>query len=272
MALTAIDFDKLIIDSFDMMTGFDKKTGECDFIFEDIKDGNIENGEETTYLTGKNGTRVGALSRSKTAKLSANNAFFVGGAMASQIGNAPTIASAENKFKVPTYEFIEFAKGATEVTLAQIPVGITGAEIPFIYLAHTDGTQGKKFPIASSASATEFALVPATKKLTLPTGLSTSAGGRIIVFYDYETAVGKKFANEGDKFSKTERIVIDMTLRDACDNSTIYHGKMIFASGKIDGSFTIGVGNEPQAHALSAEAISGNCSSGKNLWDFYIVE
>lgn len=269
--MTSIDFDKMIIDSIDLVTGFDISTGVCDFMMEDIKDGSIENGEDTVYITGKNGTRVGALSRNKTAKVSWNNAFFIGGAMATQIGNAPTIASESSKLTVPTYEIIDVTAGATEITLKQIPVGVTGAEIPFIYKANPDGTQGTKYAISATASATEFSLVPATKIITLPTGVFTN-GGKIIVFYNYQTAVGKKYVNSGDKFAKTERIIMDMTLRDACDNSLMYHGKMVFDSAKIDGSFKIGVGNEPEAHAVTAEALTSNCSSNRKLWDFYIVE
>lgn len=267
----ALDFDKFIVDCVDRVVGISKSTGECDFILDEIKDATIENGEDIVYLTGKNGTRIGALSRNKTSKFSCNNGFFVGGAMATQIGDTPTIASSSSKLTVPNYEIIDVPAGATTVVLEQIPVGITGNEIPFIYKANSDGTQGEKYAIASTASATEFSLVPATKTITLPTGSFASAG-QVIAIYDYETEVGKKYVNSGDKFSKTEKLIIDMTLRDVCDNSAMYHGKMVFQNAKVDGSFTISVQNEPQAHAFSAEAMSNVCSTGKEFWSFTIVE
>lgn len=271
MALTAIDFDKFIIDSIDLATGFDITTGEVQFMMDEIKDGSIENGAEVIYLTGQNGARVGALDRNKTAKVSFNNAFMIGGAMATQIGNAPTVASVGSEFVVPAFEIIDVTAGATTVTLANVPVGTTGAEIPFVYKANKDGTQGAKYGINVTASATQFSLVPATKVVTLPTGVFT-AGGRLIVFYNYKAAVGKKYVNSGDKFAKTVKLVLDLLLRDTCDNSVVYHGKMVIDTAKIDGSFTIGIGNEPAAHSVVAEAVTNVCTSSKVLWTLYLVE
>lgn len=267
-----MDFDKLIIDSIDLATGFDIATGEVLFMMDEIKDGSIENASETVYLTGKNGARIGALDRNKTAKASFNNGFMVGGAIATQIGTAVTLATAGAKFTVPTFDILTVGDTPTTVTLTNVPVGATGAEIKFIYKANKDGTQGEKYAIAATASATEFSLVPATKIITLPTGSVFDTGDRVIVFYDYEASVGKKYVNSGDKFAATVKLVLDLVLRDVCDNATIYHGKMIFDTAKVDGTFNIGVGDTPEAHAFSAEAISNICSTNKELWTWYIVE
>jgi hypothetical protein len=95
---------------------------------------------------------------------------------------------------------------------------------------------------------------------------------RVLVFYNYEVSVGKKYVNSGDKFAKTVKLILDMTLRDSCDNATVYHGKMILPQAKIDGTFTIGFGDTPEAHAVSAEAITNICSTTKEFWTWYIVE
>lgn len=78
--------------------------------------------------------------------------------------------------------------------------------------------------------------------------------------------------NVGDKFGKTVHLLVDILLRDKCDNSLIYHGKLEIPAAKIDGNFTIEVGDEPGVHAFSARAMVDICSKDKTLWNMYLCQ
>lgn len=269
MSLTAVDFDKLVIDTIDTVTAFDKTDGSIMFILDQIKDGTIENGSEIVYGTGKAGVRLSAFDRNKTSKFSCNNGYVVASALASQIGADIAVASESSKFAVPHLEYIEVTD-PTKVTLEFKPVGITGKEIPFIYKANSDKTQGEKFAIAAEASETAFKLDPATKGITLPTS-KFAKGDIVIVAYDRETTIGKRMTNSGDKFSKNAKIVIDATGCDVCDQNVKYHVIFVYGNAKIDGNFSMAFGNEPMAHAISCEAMQDVCSKDKSLWTWYVA-
>jgi hypothetical protein len=272
MALTSIDFDKLVIDQIDMVTAFDKSTNELLLMMDEIKDGSIENGAEVVYGTGKGGARLSTLDRNKTSKFSCNNGYIIGGAIVAQTGVSAVVGSAESKLVVPTYDIITIGKTVTTAVLSEIPVGGTaGAEVAFVYKLNRDGTQGNKLVVDSAAAAGKFAISASTKTLTFAAGEFVE-GDSIIVFYDYEEAVGKKFSNQGNSFSKNAKIVLDVLCRDVCDNSVVYHTKFVFPNAKVDGNFNISFGNEPAVHAFSAEAVQDICSKNKELWSWYIVE
>lgn len=269
MALTTVDFDKLVIDTIDTVTAFDKTDGSIMFMLDQLKDGTLENGAETVYGTGKAGVRLAAFDRNKTSKFSCNNGYVVASAMAAQIGADVEKASVSSKFAVPHLEYIEVTD-ATKVMLEFTPVGVTGKEIPFIYKANSDKTQGEKFAIAAEASSTEFKLDPTTKEITLPTG-AFSIGDIVIVAYDRETTVGKKMINSGEKFSKNAKVVIDATGCDVCDQNVKYHIIFVYGNAKVDGNFSMAFGNEPVAHSISCEAMQDICSKDKSLWTWYIA-
>lgn len=269
MALTNIDFDKLIIDTIDTVTAFDKTDGSIMFMLDQIKDGSIENGSETVYGTGKAGVRLSALDRSKTSKFTCNNGYVVASAFAAQLGADIEEASESNKFAVPHLQYI-IVDDATKITLEYKPVGVTGKEIPFIYKANADKTQGEKYEIGATVSAKEFALDPSTKIITLPTGVFTK-GDVVIVPYDREASVGKKMVNSADKFSKTARVVIDVTCRDVCDQSKVYHTVFVYSNAKVDGNFSMSFGNEPVAQSVTCEALQDICSVNKELFTYYIA-
>lgn len=269
MALTTTDFDKLIIDTIDTVTAFDKTDGSILFMLDQLKDGSLENGAETVYGTGKAGTKLAAFDRNKTSKFSCNNGYVVASAMAAQIGSEIENASVTSKFAVPHLEYIKVTD-ATKIALEFTPVGITGKEIPFIYKANPDKTQGEKFAIGSAVSATEFKLIPSTKEITLPTDVF-DVGDIVIVPYDREATIGKKMVNSGEKFSKNAKVVIDATGCDVCDQNIKYHIIIVYGNAKVDGNFSMSFGNEPVAHAISCEALQDVCSTDKSLWTWYVA-
>ena len=261
------DFDKIIIDSIDLVSAFDKADGSLKFLFDQVQDGTITNGAEIVYQTGKSGMRIAAIDRNKTSTFTCNNGYVIVSAYASQLGSEVVNAGSGAPIVVPTVEFIRVGAEGTTITLSATPSGPEGAEIPFIYKANKDKTQGKKFAIAGEASKSEFSLAGTT--ITLPTDVFAE-GDIVIVPYDAEVTVGKKIVNSGDNFSDTVRLVIDCTCRDVCNNSVVYHGTFVFGNAKIDGNFDIAFGDTPTVHAFSAEAMADICSTDQELFAFFI--
>lgn len=269
MALTSVDFDKLIVDTMDIVTAYNISDGSLYFMLDQLKDGSIENGSETVYGTGRAGVRLSALNRNKSAKATVNNGYVVATAFAAQVGATIEDASEANKIAVPDVAFITVTD-ATKVTLPFTASGTLAAEFPYIYKSRADKTQGEKYKIAAAASATEFKYTAASKEITLPTG-KFQIGDVVIVPYNREVTIGKKITNKADEFSKTARVVIDCTCRNVCDMSQVYHGVFVFAKANIDGNFSMAFGNEPMAHSISIEALQDICSVNKELYTFYIA-
>jgi len=266
MALTAINFDKLLVDKFLRVTGLSKSTSELKFIFDQIKDGNIENTEDKQYVTGVGGVNLAALKRNKAAKVSFNNAYLVMSAMAVQTGSAVEVASVENKFTVPMID-LKVVDSVTTAALSATPIA---SSLKYIYKANKDGTQGEKYTLAATtASATEFTLTGTA--ITLPTGIF-AAGDRFIASYSTEKTVGKKISNNANVVSEDVYLIVEAICRDACNTNIMYYTKIVFSNASVDGNFNINVGDSPEPHAFSAESMLDPCSSSGSLWDWYIVE
>lgn len=270
MALTAIDFDKIIPDKMLLATATSRTTGELIFMCDQIKNGNIENTGEKSFVTGTGGTPLSALNRNKNVKVAWENAYVIASGIAAQTGSDIVVASAGSKLTVPNTEIITVTS-ATSVVLAQIPVGVSGSEVKYIYKSNPDGTAGEKYGVAATASATAFKVDAATKTITLPTG-KFNVGDRVIVTYNYETAIGKKISNKGNTFAKDCKLVIDVLCRHICDTNIQLVTKFVFPYLSIDNNFTISVQDEPQAHNFGGDAMQDPCSPDKTFWDWYIVE
>lgn len=259
-------FDKLIIDSIDTVTALDKTTSEIVFIHDEIKEGTIESAGELSFGTGAHGKRVSSMHTNKTAKITYKNAYVVASSLAAKIGATVTEASTDNKFVVPDVQFVkvDVSGDETSATLKNTP---TVDSLKFVYIAQKDMTQGEKLVLTTDFTVSENKITfteTAKKKL--------NAGDVVIVPYEYEASVGKRISNDSEKYAKNVKLIVDLLLRDVCDNSQLYHAKMVYYNTAPDMNDTISIGDEPAVEDFSAEAMVDPCSSDKLYWDMYIVE
>ena len=263
-------YDNFVIDSIDRVTGFRIATKENLFVLEDVKDGNLENAGEKVFGTGKAGVRISALSRNKSSKFSVNNGFMVGGLIAVQTGTEAEISDSET-ILMPQFEYLELKTASpTTIETTFAASGLLGKEIPWIYKSNKDGSTGEKFTQAAAASATEFAYDPATKLITLPTGVFAE-GDIVIASYEYKSK-GRKYVNRGDTFAEDCMIVMDILLRDICDNASVTHSKIVMPKAAVELNWGIQFGSEPAVHAFSCEALQDRCSIDRELWYWVIPE
>lgn len=270
MAFTT-NFDKLVIDSWDRAIFRNISTGEILAIFDQIKEGSIENTSDQTTQTGLRGVVLNTLNRNKATTISLTNGYLVASGIGVQTGSGVEEASAENKFTIPEIEYSDITTDTTKIVLKRTPVGVTGAEIPFIYKANKDLSQGEKFAIGATVSATTFTLDKATKTITLPTGVFET-GDVVIIMYDYEDTVGKKLSNRADTFGGTVELIIDATTHDVCDDAILYHTKIVAPKFTVDSNFNVSVGDEPATHVVTGKCSTNVCSTSQELWNWFIVE
>lgn len=265
-----MNFENLILDCFDTVVAKDKTSGDLLFVLDQVKDGSLENASDAVEMTGKQGMLLSVMDRSKSSTFSCNSAYLVAGALAAQTGSDIVDASDTAKMVVPDFIRVKM-KDATTCVLPNVPVGTKGAEVAAVWKVEKDGTQGKKFVVNTEPEAGKFKVEATSKTLTFNAG-DLKEDDELYVDYAYEVDSGRMIANDGDKFAKTAHLLVDILLRDKCDNSVVYHGKLEIPNAKIDGNFTIDIGDEPGVHAFSARAMVDVCSKDKTLWNMYLCQ
>lgn len=273
----ALDFDNLVIDRPLRVRMQDKTTGELMYMVDQIKDATLTNGAEQVFITGSAGVRLATLNRNKSTSFSFNNGLVSMSMLASQTGSDRELASSVNKIKTPAFEVIKVGTSDgstvnTTVTLKNVPVGIAGAEIPFIYILQKDNSLGQKFAIGVSASSTAFALNPETKTITLPTGAGITAETQIAVDYEYMAESAIRVVNRGDVYGKSGRVIVELLLRDICDQNKLYYSQLILPNASASGQFEFAFGSEGVVHSWSCEANQDICSADKELFSWIVPD
>ena len=269
MSLTNYDFDKLVMEDIDRVWMTSRSDDSLLLMFDQIQNGSVSNGVETTYGTGRRGVRLSSLDRNKTATFSCVNGYVIASALAAQVGATIEEAAEDAPIAVPDFKYMKVTD-PSQVVLENEVIGEEGAEISYIYKAQSDMSAGVKYSIAAEASAEAFAFNPETKVISLPTGAFV-AGDTVIVAYDRKATIGKKITNKSDSFAKAGRLLIDILCHDICDENIKYHAIMEFPNAKIDGNFEMSWGDEPMVHNFGAEAMVDPCSVDSDLWNLYIA-
>jgi hypothetical protein len=259
---------KYLVQSIERVTGFDIRSGVCEFVVEDIQNATIANTQDTVQQLGKNGTILSISDRNKGSVLTVENGLLTDGLMAAQTGALIDLGTQ----LVPGYpDSMTTASGVTAVTefTAQ---GTVGAEIGLIYKRNTDGSLGEHYLQAATASATEFAYDPSTKTITLPTGVFT-AGENVVCFYSISVDNAKRITNDVENYSKTLRVIADIIIEDLCDGQT-YLSKFVYYRAKVGGNWDIALGGDSFVHNAEFTALYSGCSTGgeRILWDLFIMD
>lgn len=264
----SVNSNKYIVQNMERLSFFDLADGTCQFVVDDLQEATMTNEQETVYATGKNGVKIGSADRNKASRITATNGAIVDGVMAMQVGSEVI----KGKTVVPKHFFMLTTADGVSVDIKTKPIGTVGNEIPYIYKRNTDGTVGKPYPIAASASAEAFKYDPSAKKVTLPTGVF-SAGETVYMFYDIEVEDAKKISNDEDKFSATGMLIADCFAKDICTEKS-YYAKIVYPKAKASGNFELSFGNDPSVQNMEFEALSGGCgtTSTKRLWDFIVFD
>lgn len=255
--LTSVDFDNLIILGFEEVYGFNRSTGELDFMFDQIKSGELSGTHDTSYSEGKRGVRLATLKKNKTSKFTCENGYVVASALAKQLGGAIETASESSKVNVRRAEYVKLGAATTVLNLSSTPVD---GSVKHIYLLNSDKTKKK-----SLDPTTDFTI--ADKVITLKT--AGIEGDLYLCVYDEAVTVAKRFVNDGESFSSDEELIINLIGEDSCTSSQ-YLIQCRMPKASVSGEWSLNVGSDPAVHSFTAEASLDVCSTESELCEFII--
>lgn len=253
----AVDVSKLIITEVAQITAFNN-AGELEFIMDEVQDGSIQNSQEKSDITGRNGRKIASLKKNKAVTVSATNGVLVGGALAAQTGTEVE----QGTFRVRITDVMTVKDNVCKTS--KKAVGVTGAEIGTIYVKNANGSLGAKIEQDADAAEDRFKYDPATQEITVS---EIADGTELVAFYDVEVEAAK-ISNDSEKYSKVLKLYIDVVLQDSCNVE--YAGQVIIQRADVSGEFELSFGGDNFAHAFEAESLAGGCAGSTNLWDLVI--
>lgn len=246
-------------------------TKKIKFMVDQLKDVTAKATMETQEVKDALDAPITEIARSKAFEMSGSNALYHMDMQAEQYGTKVDTSGADNTFTAPCADELEYAKSATSVTLSHTPAAAGAAGIPYIYTL-VDGATDQVFAYDAAASATKFTYSGTT--LTLPTGLSTDAGGTILVVYDYTanaTDVVHKIDNQGNKFPEMVNVLFEVLFRDTCDDTMKSFGYVEMPRAKFDGNVDIDLSPDGN-HPFTIKAFKEYCSNKQSLCTWYIPD
>lgn len=253
----AVDVSKLVITEVAQITAFNN-AGELEFIMDEVQNGSINNTQEKSDVTGRNGRKIASLKKNKAVTVSATNGVLVGGALAAQTGTEVE----QGTFNVRITDVMTVANNTCKTS--KVAIGVTGAEIGTLYVKNANGSLGAKIEQDVDAAAGKFKYDPTTQEVTVD---GIADGTELVAFYDVEVEAAK-ISNDSEKYSKVLKLYIDVVLQDSCDVE--YAGQVIIQRADVSGEFELSLGGDNFAHAFEAESLAGGCTGSTNLWDLVI--
>lgn len=247
------------------MRVYDIASGEHKVTLNDFKSAQFTGSQETVYAEGSDGARLAAFDTTKVANFKGTNGAIETGYLAMQVGSEPVVVTGGSEITLRAT--LKTADGAT-VDMPHKAVGDTGNEIGYIYSVDVNGSPAKSYVQSATASATEFAYDPDTKKITLPTGVF-KANDTIVVDYCPKFSKYTRIDNDTDKFSMTGRVIVDAWFRDLCSEADVPL-QVVMEKGKISGEIDLSFGDDVAVQNVDVEALTSACAdAGKHLWRLY---
>lgn len=231
----------------------------------------LNQSQDTVWYEGKNKIKLAGLDTNKGLEVDATNGFIDSATMALQTGQDVVVYDGIEKFiEADHLDEIFTTDGTTAITTYEAYSPNAGAEITYVYKINGSSIAGStKYTQAATAGTNNFAYDPTTKTITLPTGVF-ERGDVVLAQYRYK-ATGTSVSSDTEHFSKSARVVIDLTTSDICTDE-ITHSQIIVPKAKIDGNFSITVGDSPAVHNIKVTSTPSVCfGASKDLFTYQLV-
>lgn len=260
----AITVNGFTITSIETLAAFNRTTGVCEIYLNELTDAKISCTEDVTEITGKGGRILKQIKKNKGVTVSGTSALMSADLMAAQLGATATTA-ADTKIRIT--ETITVS-GTTAVT-ANTAVGVTGAEIIEIRKVADNGALTTRYTQGDEVTATTFTYTPATKTITLPTGLEND--DIVAVIYDYTTE-GCTISDLSDVYGKTLQTYITAVGVDICDKE--YKCQFVIPRLSFSGATDIEMSSDSQVtQAFEGTVLVDTCAGADSkLFDFIVFE
>lgn len=267
-----MNINNFVIERIRRGTMFSPATNEALWSLTQVEEPSLSVTTEKAEKVDAIGAKIMEFDRAKNAEFSGQNSLFDLGLLAAQSGREKEVASETKTLVVPHWEEITLTEemvAAKVVTLADVPTGTAGAEIPFIYTLNGDGSLNSKYAIGAEASDTAFALNAAKKELTLPTGLT--AKQRLWIPYEVAATSAVVVSNTAVDFPVAGRFVMEVLGADVCDPSKKYYAYVEFPNAKLSADVDLDFTTEGK-HPFTIQAMQQYCDSEKRLFSIKIPE
>lgn len=255
-----MNISDITITSLETITAFNITTGAYLFTLDELQSATINQTQEKTDITGKQGRKLSSLKRNKAVTISGNNGMVSNGLLELQTG-------CDFETKATEVMWVDYltVDASHEATTSWKAFGTSGAEIEALYIKNSNGTLGTKLTQDSTAAAGKFAYAPGTKKLTFHTDVL--ANTEIVVYYKRKITADV-LTNLSDKYSGKCSLYVDAIGEDRCAN--IYRIQFYIPKADFNGEFSFEMGDNQTIHAFEAEALSGACGTAGAFWTYTI--
>lgn len=263
----AFDLNNFVIDRIVRAVALSQTDDSVLFSINQVTNPSLNVTSETAEAVDALGTPIAIFNRAKSAEFSAENALFDMNLMATQSGTTKQTAAADSVILTPAFETIDIT-GAASYTLSHTPV-----ESPAkIYKLNGDGTLGTAYDLATTASATAFALAGVT--LTPPTGMTN--GEQLFVIYEYNADGTEKngaiaVTNTATNFPVGCKLIVEVLGCDVCDQTKMIFAYLIFPNFKLSSDFDWSMQTD-STHPFSGQAMQDYCDKEKKLYSIIIPE
>ena len=246
----AFDINNFIIDRIVRGVALSQKDDSVLFSINQIQNASLNCASESTDAVDAMGTPIATFYRAKSCEFSAENALFDMNLMATQLGTAKKVASAEAKVIAPAMESFT-AKGGNHI-LKHVPVAAPAE----IYAINGDSTFGKKYVKKTAVSETAFVYNEDDNSIDLPEGVED--GTEMFVMYEYETENAVEVVNAATNFPVGCKFVMEVLGCDVCDQTNLVYAYVIFNNAKLSPDFDWSIATDG-THPFSMKAQQDYC-------------
>lgn len=247
------------IDTVDVYT----PGGNFLFTLDELQTSSINNTEETTDVTGKNGRRISRKKRNKGVTVSGTNGMVSSGLLALQTGGELT---EDGQAIVEWCDYLTVSNGTA--TTAYKATGTAGAEIAALFVKDADkSVKTKLTQVANNPDDGQFTYD--NKTITFGgTGSDAVADGTQVIVYYKRKITATVLKNDSEKYSGQAMMYVTGLAEDRCSN--VYKVQFFFPKVDFSGEFTLDFGGDQTVHSFEATALAGACGAGSEYYTYTI--
>ena len=259
--------NELILEKIRSVEEYDPATNELTGRYTQIEDPSLKTSADAQEVTDAMGSTIYTIYNAQKGTFDFTNSLFSLDLAASQYGSKKEVATEDNKIIVPVSEVIDIATDGT-VTLKHEPVGTAGAEVKYVKVINSDNTFGETYEVAATAADGKFTIDAASKKITMPEGVT----GKVFVNYEKESSEAVQVTKKTDGVPEVKTLLIHAIFHAVCDTNTVYAGIIRCPRAQIDPSSTE-ISLKPDGkHAASYILQKDYCSDDAKLLDIIVTK
>lgn len=259
--------NELILEKIRAVEEYEPATDELTGRYTQIETPSLQTSATATEVVDAMGASIATFYTAQAGTFGFTNSLHSLDLAASQYGTEKVIASDTSKIIMPVSETITIASDNT-VTLKYVPVGTEGSEVKFVKVINANNTFGETYTVSSTAGDGKFTLDAATKKITLPEGVT----GRVFVKYEKATSKAVQVSKSTDGVPKVKKLLIHAIFHDPCDKNIVYAGVIVCHKAQIDIESTELNLTPDGKHAAAYKLEKPYCDESANLFDIIVSE